>query len=97
MAEAMISGKYMQATIPALRIQPSEDDNDSGHHDQTHPTAGQRRLSKVVGFDIPSPIKRQRANTEITAQHVTLGKIVQFLLSWSMINGLIRFVESCFV
>ena len=87
MAEAMISDKYMQATIPALRMQSSAVPNDSntGNHDQTHPAgAGQRRLSKVVGFAIPAPVKRQRPNTEITAQNVTLGKIIQFLFSYSM-------------
>lgn len=72
----MISDKYMQATIPALRMQSSAVPNDSntGNHDQTHPAgAGQRRLSKVVGFAIPAPVKRQRPNTEITAQNVTLA------------------------
>ena len=72
MAEAMINDKYMQATIPALSMQSSQDHDDSkiGHHHESG-----RRLSKVVGFDVPLQVKRQRPNTEITAQNVTLGEL----------------------
>lgn len=75
MAEAMINDKYMQATtIPALPMQSSQvhDDSKIGHHQQS----GQGRLSKVVGFDVPVQAKRQRPNTEITAQNVTLGELL---------------------
>lgn len=67
----MINDKYMQATIPALPMQSSQvhDDSKIGHHHES----GQRRLSKVVGFDVPLQVKRQRPNTEITAQNVTLA------------------------
>ena len=72
MAEAMINDKYMQATIPALPMQSSQvhDDSKNGHHHESG-----RRLSKVVGFDVPVQAKRQRPNTEITAQNVTLGEL----------------------
>jgi len=73
----MINDKYMQATN-ALTMHPAEvrHDTNSSHAyaGQQGQGQGQRRLSKVVGFDLPLPAKRQRPSAEITAQNVTIGE-----------------------
>lgn len=77
----MINTKFMQATIPSLPMQTSsevrQDSNsmhghreDRGpHHQSLSPT---RRVQKVVEFNVPVA-KRQRPNTEITAQNITVA------------------------
>jgi hypothetical protein len=82
MAEAMINGKVMQATIPALSPNNSpevrEDSNTTiRQNDRCQPhgssPSSTRRYGKVVEFDLPAA-KRPRPSAEITAQNVTLGK-----------------------
>ena len=79
MAEAMINNRYTQAPLSVLQMQQSQSSearqDTSGtsprHQTQFH-SAMNRKFTKVVGFDVPA--KRQRPNTEITAQNVTLGE-----------------------
>jgi len=81
MAEAMINGKVMQATIPALSPNNSpevrEDSNTTiRQNDRCQPhgssPSSTRRYGKVVEFDLPAA-KRPRPSAEITAQNVTLA------------------------
>ena len=82
MAEAMINGKVMQATIPALSPNNNspevrEDSNTTiRQNDRCQPhgssSSSIKRYGKVVEFDLPAA-KRPRPSAEITAQNVTLG------------------------